>query len=331
MKIDCIIVGQGIAGTLAALSLEEAGHSVRVIDNANPRAASKVSSGIINPITGRRFVKSWKFDELISDALELYHNVEKRLGIQVIKPIEIVRTLHSVMDENVWAARSLSDPEYCQSEVTDQSWNGQVKDVSALASVKGWQVDIKSLLSAARSYFNDQGLLLADDFLFEEMTIIDQGIKYRNIEASHIIFCEGWRAKHNPYFQDINLDPAKGEVLIVRIKGLQASSIFKHKLFIVPTEEEEVYWVGSTYAWNTDDETPTVEKREYLETTLQSFLDLPFEIIDQQAGIRPATKQRRPVLKRHESHPQLILLNGLGTKGISLTPHYVKQLIPMVS
>jgi len=331
MKTDCIIVGQGIAGTLTAMSLIKHGKRVIVIDNGNKRAASKVSSGIINPITGRRFVKSWRFDALIADALATYQELEQRLSINIIKPIEIVRSLHSIMDENIWAARSLSDPEYCQTAVSDQSWNDHIKDVTALASVKGWKVDIKKLLSVSRDFMSDRNSILDREFSFEQMRIIDNKIQYRDIESKYIIFCEGWRAIYNPYFQNIELDPAKGEVLIVKIKGLHAPTILKHKLFIVPTNVAETYWVGSTYDWNTDDEKPTDAKRTYLKNTLKAVLKLPYEIIDQEAGIRPTTKQRRPVLLRHDTHLGLILLNGLGTKGVSLAPHYVKQLIPMVS
>ena len=332
MEVDSIIVGQGIAGTLTALSLMNQGQKVVVIDDNNPRAASKISSGIINPITGRRFVKSWNYDEVVKDALEVYRQMEAMLDIDIINPIEIVRTLYTILDENILAARALEDPDYCNQEVTDQSLLDSINsEVSGFASLNGWKVNVALLLSKAKSYFSDHGQMIDSNFRFDSLKLKEGIAKYHDIAADHIIFCEGWKGKYNPYFQGLDFDPAKGEVLIVRIKGLTLTSIFKHKLFIVPTSEPNLYWVGSSNEWNTDDEAPSAEKREYLESTLRGFLQLPFEVIEHQSGIRPSNDRRRPVVIRHEEHKQMIFLNGLGAKGVSLSPHFVKQLIPMVS
>ena len=48
MKIDYIIVGQGLAGTLLAYFLEQSGKSVVFVDNGYKTAATKVAAGIFN-------------------------------------------------------------------------------------------------------------------------------------------------------------------------------------------------------------------------------------------------------------------------------------------
>lgn len=63
VQTDYIIVGQGLAGSLIALNLLRRGKSVRVIDDGHKHAASKVAAGLINPITGRRHVLTWRFLE----------------------------------------------------------------------------------------------------------------------------------------------------------------------------------------------------------------------------------------------------------------------------
>jgi glycine/D-amino acid oxidase-like deaminating enzyme len=50
------------------------------------------------------------------------------------------------------------------------------------------------------------------------------------------------------------------------------------------------------------------------------------EITGQQAGVRPSTKDRRPILGEHPYHKNMFIFNGLGTKGVSLAPYFVKQL-----
>jgi glycine/D-amino acid oxidase-like deaminating enzyme len=49
-------------------------------------------------------------------------------------------------------------------------------------------------------------------------------------------------------------------------------------------------------------------------------LKIPFEVVDHQAGIRPAIADRRPVIGRHPDFKPLYIFNGLGSKGAMLTP-----------
>ena len=58
MNVDYLVIGQGIAGTWLSYFLLKQGKSVLVIDQWDEHSASHVASGIINPITGRNFVKT---------------------------------------------------------------------------------------------------------------------------------------------------------------------------------------------------------------------------------------------------------------------------------
>jgi flavin-dependent dehydrogenase len=65
MNVDYIIIGQGISGSFLSRDLLRAGRSVIVIDESKPFTASKVASGVINPITGRRMVRTWEIEKLM--------------------------------------------------------------------------------------------------------------------------------------------------------------------------------------------------------------------------------------------------------------------------
>ena len=73
MQIDILIVGQGICGTMLSWFLNKAGKSFLVIDDNNANTPSKVAAGIINPVTGRRFVYSWMIDIVMPFAAETYN------------------------------------------------------------------------------------------------------------------------------------------------------------------------------------------------------------------------------------------------------------------
>ncbi len=89
MEPNYIIVGQGISGSFLSWEMEKAGLSFLVIDEGKPFSASRVASGIINPVTGRRIVKTWMIDELMPFAWQSYTEFGKALNIRCIteKPI----------------------------------------------------------------------------------------------------------------------------------------------------------------------------------------------------------------------------------------------------
>ena len=80
-KIDYIIVGQGICGTLLSYFLKREEKNILVVDEPKPNSASKVASGVINPITGRRLVRSWMIEDVMPFAVDVYKQLEVELEI----------------------------------------------------------------------------------------------------------------------------------------------------------------------------------------------------------------------------------------------------------
>src|SRR5258706_15161710 len=89
MNVNILIIGQGICGTLLSWYLEKAGLSFLVIDESKPFTASKVAAGIINPVTGRRMVRTWMIDELLPFVWKEYESIQNEMNAQFIseKPI----------------------------------------------------------------------------------------------------------------------------------------------------------------------------------------------------------------------------------------------------
>ena len=62
--------------------------------------------------------------------------------------------------------------------------------------------------------------------------------------------------------------------------------------------------------------------RIVLREKLDDLLELPYAITNHLTGIRPTTKDRRPLLAVHPVHTNLYALNGLGTNGVLFGPWY---------
>ncbi len=327
-QVDYIIVGQGLAGTLLAHFLQDGGKSVFLIDAGEQGTATKVAAGIINPITGRRYVKSWKVDTLIPFAKETYRSLEVLLGISIFHPRPIIRTLFNVREENDWLART-ADPAYApyMQDVADLE-NYQDHSIKAFSYGElkhSAQVDIGLLAKTYRLLFKEKDQLLEEKFDYEKIDFEGGKIRYGNMEAEKLIFCEGAQAVSNPFFNYLPFGGAKGEVLIVRIKETHFEKILKHRVFIVPLTDG-TYWIGSSYNWKFEHSQPTEDGRQFLAARLEEVLKVPFEIVEHRAAVRPTVKDRRPFLGSHPEWPQLYIFNGLGTKGASLGPYWAKQM-----
>ena len=329
MQMDYLIIGQGLAGTLLGYFLEKEGQSVYFINQPNPNAASQVAAGIINPITGRYFVKSWLVDELIPFAKETYLELEARFDCSFFFERNILRTLKNEREETDWIARRLT-PEY-QPYIIKNANLGNYEANTHPAYQHGEvtqsaQVQMPTLIGYYRQYLLQNHRLLETQFDYNQLEVKPEGIQYQDIQAKKVVFCEGYRATQNPYFKHLPFEGAKGEVLLVDIPKVQFEKLLKRKIFIVPLSTGH-YWIGSNYARKFDTELPTPSGRLELITQLEAILDTPFEILEHKAAVRPTVKDRRPLLGLHPDHPQIAIFNGLGTKGASLGPYFAKQMV----
>lgn len=341
-----LIVGQGIAGTLLTHFLLKADQNVLVIDNHHLGSSSQAAAGIINPITGRRYVKSWRVDELLPFAKQTYHELEDLLQIKFYFDRNVIRTFAHAKEENDWLLHSI-EPGY-QKYVADRAdignYKGKTTPTFGYGEVlHGAQVDLPILIKSFREGLEKQGRVVEEEaFDFEQLIIEELGIRYKNITADVIIFCEGAKAKENPYFNYLPFHGDKGEALVVHIPNAGFEKILKQHLFIVPLERrdrllksampdqpatpyQDLYWVGTTNQARYTDDFPSEEGKNYLLKHLQNLLTIPFEVVDHLAAVRPTVRDRRPFLGLHPEFPQLAIFNGLGTKGASLAPFFAQH------
>ncbi len=343
-QIDFIIVGQGLAGSVLAYLLLKKGQKVVVIDNyteGGKKSSSQIAAGVINPITGMRFVKTWRIDDFLSAARSLYLEIEKDLNVKLWHERLIFRTLRNIEEENNWLLRN-TFPDYLpycgKTAPSVLAYNeSNFKHFYALAKVKkGAQVNLPALVQHFRLYFEKNQMLITEQFDTKELSFSEGNAAYKNLKASKIIFCEGFKAMENPYFNYLPFNPDKGELLLVRIPNLDFNHIFKNKMAIVPLHDTEggrkdLYWVGATNAWNFESDLPNTANKELIINELNKMLNTPFEVIKHLAAIRPTVKDRRPFLGLHPQYAHLGVFNGFGTKGASLVPfwaaHYIDFLI----
>src|SRR4029450_11368013 len=81
-QIDYLIIGQGICGTWLSWFMARENKTFIVIDKNEPITPSRVSAGIINPVTGRRMVEVWMAERILAFAWDADTEVGNFLDIQ---------------------------------------------------------------------------------------------------------------------------------------------------------------------------------------------------------------------------------------------------------
>jgi glycine/D-amino acid oxidase-like deaminating enzyme len=324
-NVDFLIVGQGIAGSVLTFQLLQKGVSFHVVDEIQPMSSSIVAGGLINPITGRKMLKSWMFDQLIDSAYPFYRSFEKFLNQTFLHEMPIHRILNNTAEINDWEAKRGEDAYAAYMSGVIQNINPALKAPFGYGVIqKGGWINSKLIVNEFRNYLIGNNLLTASGFNYEDLQVNE----WKEISFQHIIFCEGYKGSNNPYFPGLALAGAKGEVMHVQAPKLNSKEIINKNMLLIPLGND-AYKVGATFEHNAMEGISEKGKTELVEK-FETVTDVPFNITLHLAGIRPTAKDRRPLLGRSTIHDNYYIFNGLGTKGISLAPFFAQHLIDFI-
>ncbi|NJN42269.1 MAG: FAD-binding oxidoreductase [Flammeovirgaceae bacterium] len=331
-KFDVIIVGFGLAGAALALQCLQRKKKFLVIDKQDVNSASRVAAGLFTPFTGQGNVKTWLADDIFQYLKRFYIQAEVLLDFSFFQPLPIYKPFNSIKEQNDWNAKS-ADPvfqNYIDLIWTPGSYGHDVIDpLGGVVISNGGILDTQAFLDSAKSLLLRDDNFCDEDFEFASLSLSGSSVRYKKLTADHIIFCEGIQVLHNSYFNWVPIRPLKGEVLEIEMDG-PADRIYKQNIYVVPTGTPQVFRVGATYDRENILPGATNEARNELEIKLKELLNKDYKVTNQDWGIRPTTPDRKPVLGSHPVHKNLLLFNGLGTKGVSLAPYFSGVLLDWI-
>ena len=324
-ETDVLIIGQGLVGTVLAYSLIKRGKRILIIDLPWYSSSSRISAGLFNPVVFKRLTKSWMVDELRAALIPFYNETEKLLGEKLLFDQHILKIFSEEQERILWEKKMKEPVGNYLMPVSDEPINEFGEMPFGHASVKGaGYLNVQRFLSLSDTYFKSKKMLVEEKFEQNKLTIVPNGISYKNSSAKKIIFCEGYKAAENPFFNWIPFKPAKGELLTVKIKDYHFDKVINKAVFIAPLEND-LYRVGSTFVWDKINDDITDDGKNKLIESLKKIVS-DFEVVDHQAGVRPSIADRRPVLGMHPEHDQLCIFNGMGSKGVMLSPYFAEHL-----
>ena len=326
MKVDYIIVGLGLAGLAFVEELIVAEKTFLVFED-DSQTSSLVAGGVYNPVILKRFTPVWNAIEQLKLALPFYKKIEEKLHIKVDEKFITKKSFKSIEDQNNWFA-ALDKPklvDYLDPKLDTHNYHGVLADFNFGNVKHTGRIDTQKLVEAYRDYLKEKNLIRFENFNYTDVELKENTVNYQDINASKIVFCEGFGIKQNPFFNYLPLNEAKGELLTIHAPELKIDFLLKSTLFVLPIGNH-TYKVGATFNWKDKTSIPSKEGKEELITKLKKVINVDYTIVNQTAGVRPTVKDRRPLVGVHPEYKQLVVLNGLGTRGVMIAPTVAKNL-----
>ena len=322
---DVLIVGFGLAGLSIAAHAEDNNLSLKIISNKS-QMSSKIAGGILNPIAVKRMKPVWKVEEFLPYAKSYYMLLESRYGSKFYHSKLIKVAIHNIEQENNWYQsydKLRVQPHIQKLLETNTDVNIKIK---RLGSIKAGVVDLKLLFQSSRDYHSKKKMWIEDTFKYTNLKFINGNIEYNNEIYKHLIFCEGFGTTINPFFKDLGIYGNKGDYLIIESSQLKYNHLLKSKYFLIPLGNN-LYKYGATYQRSPLNHQPSEEAKSQMVEALNKMISSPYKVVDQLCGIRPTTKDRKPILGTHKNYKNIHILNGFGSRGVMTSPLLGKNLI----
>lgn len=315
------IIGQGLAGSVLAFVLKDAGFEVLVHDDGHLTSSSAVAAGMWNPLSFKKLHASWLAEQLVPAAFRIYQSLEKKLGNSFFHPVDLIRVFPDVRSANEWDERSVH-PEI-------KPFVGQPQDDLArkyfsapfgtgTVTKAGW-LNTRLFLDSARTY-------LTDSKCFEMHAVNADMIGRWMSRGEVVIQCTGWNLVADAPFAWLPVLKNKGEVLTIKIANLPDPQMYNFGKFIVPIGNG-VFRLGATYELNPVHLKPSDEAYHELTHDLQAHLLQPFEVVKHETGYRPTVPDRKPLIGFDPQNPLAGVFNGFGSKGVLLIPFFAEMLL----
>jgi glycine oxidase len=324
-----IIVGGGLAGMVLAFRLHEEGIPFTLIDNPSLSSSSRVAAGLWNPLVFKRMSKSWMAEDLVQELHRFFKACEQKTDSRFLSKRISIKPFTEDQEKLLWKKRVEQE---LSAFADTGDYQGIPEGYEACKFTNGYgrifesgNVNINAFLEAGKTFFKEK--IITEDFDYTQIQIEGTKVKYKNLEAEALVFCEGHLVKHNPYFSWIPLKPAKGEILHIEAPDLKfKNGVYNRNGFILDVGPGK-FSVGSTYNWTDLNDEPSTQGLNELKDRLGQMINCNYSVKAHLAGVRPSSIDRRPIIGAHPQYKNLFVFNGLGAKGVMLAPYFAGKFV----
>ncbi len=327
---ETVIIGQGLAGSLLGHELSKKGNEFLIIDNGLIHASSTVAAGLYNPVVFRKPTLGFNADKVLPFALSTYKHLEQKLKANFLHERAYLKFFENYKTINNWEAKAADKKfrSYIKLPLKTELIKGVTNELPYAETKYTGNLNIPVFLEESKLFFEQN-----QSYINDQMVAISYGneieLQLRNgqkIRCGRLILARGHQEGNHSVFEFATVGATKGDILTIKCPELKCDYTLSKGFFILPIGND-LYKVGATYDWEDKSYEPSISAREELKKRFESLVELPYEVIDHETGLRPGAKDRRPLLGAHPKHKNLFIFNGLGSKGVLLGPLYANQLV----
>lgn len=305
------VIGGGLAGAGLVKILNEKKIDFHWYYDEN-NSASSISSGIIQPVSGRNYVLAWKYDQLLEFALNFY----SLKGINYISKKDIIRTIYPP-----------NNPDKLEEKLQILSNHIHRISKNKILISSSYQVKVQKFIAAIKSENFIMQNTFKKHFSYKDIVLNNNDVSLENKKYDQLIFAEGVQVKNNPWFSSLNFSANRGEALKVSIEDFSQDTIIHDKKTLCDFHNKK--WIGSSFD-RVELDSPLKTKKVYKELAAQLEVIIGhknYSIEEHLAAFRTTTMDRKPIIGKHKDIQELYIFNGFGSKGTSLIPYFGDQLI----
>jgi hypothetical protein len=271
-----------------------------MVDAGPATAASRVGAGLITPVTGRRWVKTWGVDAWLHPALAMYREIEDITGVRLVRRLRVRRRFRDTADRELLAAK------VARGELAPYvtAWDDDGAWIEGAA-----QVDTAALIATLRRRWLEAGCL-------REASVSPEAVRRR---GAMTVLCGG--AGTLDAFAFVPWELAWGEIVEGELAGLEPDVVLNRGHWVLPISGGRAR-VGATYerAERPGPRGPTAGACEELARSAYELAGQPLAVTGQDGGWRVTVPDRRPCAGVHPENPDLGLIGALGSKGTLWAP-----------
>lgn len=344
--------GGGIAGCSVVWQAIRLGLDVGLIDAPRPDSSSRVAAGLVTPITGAKLALTWRWSEFFPAADHLYRWVESQCDAHFWEVHDAYRVFGSKEEADRFGARWRTHEGLLQQQrdgvrlqpVAPEAFapiraphGGLVMGPAARLLTEPY-VDATAAFLQSRGRYWPMQWDVEEDLLLGAETLSIPSLQLR---CNTLFLCQGFDARANRWFSQLPLHPARGDILRLQSHLPLPAKVIHSDAWVVPLSTSEIL-LGATYDrehLNTDITNAVAD--HWRQTLLSRWQDMTGEtmakldatsaskacVLQHRAAVRPASYDRHPLIGRHPQLPNLLCLNGLGSKGSLMAPLLASHLL----
>jgi glycine oxidase len=322
MHVDFLIIGQGLAGSALAIALLDLGATVLVVDREDVYSASRVAAGLVTTVAGKGMNISWQQEQYLPEALAYYRKIEEISGRKMFHSRESLRLFDSDKQKHKFNEKRGSLAGWIK-EAEEANLSKWKSDNGGFIMTQGGWLDTKTYLQVVREILGDR--YQCDSFYHDDLLFSGGNVLWKDVIAKRVILCQGAKGlTESGLFSSLNHRCAKGEILTVKIEGACEEKIINCNGWLIPLGNE-IWRAGATYDWEDMSGVTTEAGRVEIQDRIRKLTDLPFDVIEHTAAVRPILRSSQPYIGHHPDLREVSFFNGLGSKGVTTAPGVARQ------